>query len=119
MLLIGFLTLYTFLLATALLFNAPLVLIVLAVRRRIAPAPRGLLAAGFAAAAIYMIWRMEWFDVWRHGIPSAGYMLTAFGPYSAAVAATGWALGALMSRARVAPRARSRTHRERRVIRSS
>ncbi len=93
----GLLTLYTFLLATALLFNAPLVLIVLAVRRRMAPgAARGLLAAGFAAAAIYMIWRMEWFDVWRHGIPSVGYMLTAFGPYTTAVAAAGWGLGALI-----------------------
>jgi hypothetical protein len=108
----GLLTLYTFLVATALLFNAPLVLIVLAVRRRIAPGvARGLLAAGFAAAAIYMIWRMEWFDVWRHGIPSVGYMLTAFGPYTAAVAATGWALGALIvPRARVAPGARLREH---------
>ena len=56
-----------------------------AARRRLAPSVvRGLLAEGFAAAAIYMIWRIEWFDVWRHGVPPVGYMLTAFGPYSAA-----------------------------------
>jgi hypothetical protein len=84
----GFLTLYTYLLFTALLYNAPLLLVV-----------------GFAAAAIYMIWRIEWFDVWRHGVPPVGYMLTAFGPYSASVAAAGWGLGALVvPRARVAPR---------------
>ena len=102
----GFLILYTFLLFTALLYNAPLLLLVLAARRRLAPSvARGLLTAGFAAAAIYMIWRIEWFDVWRHGVPPVGYMLTAFGPYSAAVAAAGWGLGALVvPRARVAPR---------------
>ncbi len=103
MLLVGFLTLYTFLLAAALLFNAPLVLIVLAVRRRIAPgAARGLLAAGFAAAAIYMIWRMEWFDVWRHGVPSVGFMLTAYGPWLAVFASLGWLVGLLVVRPRSA-----------------
>jgi hypothetical protein len=98
----GLVTLYTFLLATALLYNAPLLLIVLAARRRLAPGTaRGLLAAGFAASTIYMIWRMEWFDVWRHGVPSVGYMLMAFVPYAAAVATIGWAIGAL-----IVPRAR-------------
>ena len=46
-LIVGFLTLYTFLLVTALLYNAPLVLIVLAARRRLPlRVVRGLLAAG-------------------------------------------------------------------------
>jgi hypothetical protein len=48
---------------TALLYNAPLLLMVLAARRRLALSmARGLLAAGFAASTIYMIWRMEWFE---------------------------------------------------------
>ena len=45
-----------------------------------------------------MIWRMEWFDVWRHGTPPVGYMLAAFGPYTAALSATGWFLGGLIGR---------------------
>jgi hypothetical protein len=90
---------YVFLLAIALLCNAPLVLIVRATRLRLHPRlGRGLIAAGFAATAIYMIWRMDWFDMWRHGTFGIRYMLTALGPYTAALALSGWILGGLIIR---------------------
>ena len=44
---------------------------------------------------------MEWFDVWRHGVPPLGYMVQAFGPYTLAVAVVGWFIGSLLT-----PRAR-------------
>ena len=84
------LSIYIFLLGVALFYKTPLLLIVLASRRSM-PRVAGqvVVAAGFAAAAAYMIWRMEWFDVWRHGQPSIGYLLTAFVPETAAIAVTG------------------------------
>ena len=63
---------YTLLLGAALVYNAPLLLIAAATRRRLPRnMARSLIAMGFAAAAVYTIWKMEWFDVWRHGRPSA------------------------------------------------
>jgi hypothetical protein len=90
---------YTFLLATALVFSAPLILLVLAGRRRLPPQlSRSLIAAGFGAATAYMLWRMEWYDVWRHGIPPANLLLI-YAVYIAGFAAVGWFLGT-----RIAPK---------------
>jgi hypothetical protein len=94
---LGPLPLLTFLLATALLVNTPVILALFIARRRLSRgAIRGIVAAGFAASTIYMIWRMEWFDVWRHGVPPLTYMIGAFLPYAAVLALAGWGLGALI-----------------------
>ena len=98
----GFLTLFLVLLTVALVLNAPLILLVLLGRRRLdRRVPRVVLACGFGAATAYSIWRMEWFDVWRPGVPPLGYMVQAFGPYTLAVAVVGWFIGSLLT-----PRAR-------------
>lgn len=90
-------------LAGGLVVNAALMAVLLFTRRRLAPQHAGLmLAAGFFAASIYVIWRIEWFDVWRHGMPSALYVLETMGPYPTAVAGAGWILGV-----RIGPRRRS------------
>ena len=93
------LDLLTFLLAVAFALSAPLLLIVLALRRWLHPtAARALLASSFAAAVAFQIWRMEWFDVWRHGFPGVSYLLTAFAPYMLAFGCIGWWVGGLASR---------------------
>lgn len=81
-------------LAGALVVNAALIAALLFVRTRLDPRSSGLmLAAGFFAASVYVLWRMEWFDVWRHGIPPANYVLKSMGPYATPVALAGWLLG--------------------------
>jgi preprotein translocase subunit Sec61beta len=67
------------LVANALIFNAPLLIAARLARERLHPlAPRLALAVGFALATAYRLWDMEWFDVWRHGVPSVRYMLVAY-----------------------------------------
>ena len=61
---------YTLLLGAALVYNATLLLIAAATRRRL---PRN----------------VEWFDVWRHGRPSLNYVLKVFLPETVAVAEVG------------------------------
>jgi hypothetical protein len=65
---------------------------------------RALIAVSFAAATAYTLWRIEWFDVWRHGFPGVGYILSVFVPYSALYGAIGWALGGLIVRRRLTAR---------------
>jgi hypothetical protein len=84
----------TFLLVVAVALNLPLLLLTLILRGGI---PRQVCAAlvggGFAAAVAYMIWRIEWFDVWRHGTPAVSYLLTAFVPYVGAFGVVGYSIG--------------------------
>ena len=35
------------------------------------------------------LWAVEWFDVWRHGIPSLSYLLELYLPWLVAVGAVG------------------------------
>lgn len=53
-------------------------------------AAKVLAALAFTVGPAYVMWRMEWFDVWRHGIPSLSYIVTAYTPYLACFAAVGW-----------------------------
>ena len=92
------LNLLTFLLVMAVLFNLPVVVAGFLVRKRFDRRYiRGALALGFAASTAYWQWRFEWFDVWRHGLPSIGYLLT-YVPYTAASALVGWFIGGLIAR---------------------
>jgi hypothetical protein len=59
---------------------------------------RSLIAASFGASAGYMLWRIEWFDIWRHGTPPLSY-LVGYVPYIGAFAAIRWLLaGAVLGR---------------------
>jgi hypothetical protein len=91
---LAFLEMHVFLLAAGVFYSAPVLLGLLLVRNRVQRhMARALLAGGCAAGTAYMIWRMEWFDVWRHGFPSLSYLMTAFAPYMILSGAVGWALG--------------------------
>jgi len=48
----------------------------------------------------YMLWTMEWFDVWRHGVPPARYLLRAYLPLILALGSAGWLVGGLVVRER-------------------
>ena len=90
----GILMLLAILTAAAIVLNAPLLVLLIFARRRMNPiTTRVLVALGFSAASAYFIWRMEWFDVYRHGMPSVTYMLTSIVPYTLIVGLTGWLLG--------------------------
>lgn len=86
----------TFFLVTAIVVNSPLILIGLLLRRRIdRRIVRPVLAFGFAASTAYWLWRMEWFDVWRHGVPSISYLI-GYLPYMVGFGLVGWFLGGLI-----------------------
>ena len=55
------------------------------------------LIAGFLGGAGYGLYKMEWFDVWRHGFPPVSYLLTTFVPYMSAFAVVGYAIGHAMA----------------------
>lgn len=67
-----------------------LVLIWLAGARLPALVAKGVSAVAFSVGPAYAMWRMEWFDVWRHGIPPLSYIVSAYTPYLACFAAVGW-----------------------------
>ena len=56
---------------------------------------RLLLALTFAAAMFYALYYVEWFDVWRHGVPSASYLL-GYSPYVLLAAMAGWSVSYLV-----------------------
>jgi hypothetical protein len=89
------------LLAVTVVFNLPLLLLLLVLRRRVPRQVCGaLVAAGFSIAVAYIIWRIEWFDVWRHGVPSVGYLLTVYLPSMSTFGVIGYATGYVIARKR-------------------
>ena len=87
-----------YLLAMSLFYNAPLIIVLWVARNRISPSMiRWLTAIGFASATGYTLWRLEWFDVWRHGMPAARY-LTFYIPYLIGAVAIGWLIGKVVAR---------------------
>lgn len=87
------------LLLYALFYTAPITILLVSMRRHVPPVTAKLVVAlAFAAAANCVIYRMEWFDVWRHGVPGAAYLLQVHAPYTAATALMGWLFGALVAR---------------------
>ena len=90
-----------YMLIVTLLSNVPLVVLCVAARRWLPPVSvRITLASGFAAACGYLLWRLEWSDVWRHGVPSLDYTITAYLPYLLVFGALGWYAGSLISPSR-------------------
>jgi hypothetical protein len=78
---------------------AALALIWITGARLPALAAKLLAAVAFTIGPAYAMWRMEWFDVWRHGTPPLSYVVTAYMPYLACFAAVGWFAGRRLSRA--------------------
>ncbi|HTV02717.1 MAG TPA: hypothetical protein VMF13_19355 [Luteitalea sp.] len=85
-----------FLTGWGILFGLP----VLAVRlfrrgrisRRILPAAS---AVACATGVSYALYRVEWFDVWRHGVPPLTY-LAGYAPYVLVAGLVGWCVGSLI-----------------------
>jgi hypothetical protein len=76
---------------------AALVLIWLT-RRQIPPVVAKTTAAvAFTVGPAYQLWRLEWFDVWRHGVPPISAITLGYAPYLVCFAVIGWvaASGAL------------------------
>jgi hypothetical protein len=90
---------WLYFLVTGALYSSPLMLLLWLRRDRIGRTNAALiLATGFAAATAFSLWRMEWFDVWRHGIGarSLSYVVTSYGPPIVIFAMIGAALGAMI-----------------------
>lgn len=95
----GMIVFFGIFLVPTILLNAPLLGVVLIVRRRLNPSVIcWLLACGFVAAGAWWIWKAEWFDVWRHGAPFISYMLTAYVPSLLLLGCAGWMIGRRIGR---------------------
>jgi hypothetical protein len=93
-----FLSLFAFLCVSACAYSSPVILLVLFCRKRIGRTPgRALIAVAFAAGTAYQWWRIEWFDVWRHGTPPLSYLIV-YAPYMIATGTVGWLVGGLLLR---------------------
>ena len=61
-------------------------------------AARWAAAIGFAAWGEWILFKMEWFDVWRHGVPGLSYWLFTLVPWGVAWASAGAVLGGTLAR---------------------
>lgn len=92
-----------YLLVWAFAYSTPVLLLVWLVRRRITPAISGVVSGmAFAAATAFTLYRIEWFDMWRHGVPSARY-LSGYLPWIGSYALVGWFTGFMVGRSRQTP----------------
>ena len=96
------LSFWLFLVAHAVAWNAPLLAAALLLRRRIRRvAIAAALSVGFCAATSWWLWKMEWFDIWRHGFPPVSYLIRVYVPWLLAVGSVGWFIGWRISTRRV------------------
>jgi hypothetical protein len=99
------LSLYLFFLAHALAWNALLLAAIWLFRRRVPElAAKIATALTFCGATAWLLWKMEWFDVWRHGVPPVSYLITGYVPWLATVGTGGWFLAALVMQPRAGGR---------------
>src|SRR5688500_16509990 len=82
------------LLLPTVLLNIPFLAVVFAARRRLQPRVVSMMVAGgYVAAGAWMLRKLEWYDVWRHGMPSVSYLVTGYVPYLLALGFIGWFVG--------------------------
>ena len=81
------------------MFSLPTIAVVLWLRRRIAR-PTGAIIVGlsFAVVAAVLFWRIEWFDIYRHGVPRLGYIVGSMGPVVLMLGLIGGGVGAILAR---------------------
>ena len=88
-------------LVTAIVYTSPLAVVLWFIRGRMSRlAAILLMALAFATATAFSLWRVEWFDVWRHGTPSLSYMVKGYGAPVAIYAAVGGVIGSVIARRR-------------------
>ena len=93
----GTLAMAMYLLLHALLNSAPLLLFVWFMRHRFSPVRSGaVIGVGLGTAAAIALYRMERFDVFRHGIPAARIML-GYGAWVLPYVVLGWFIGYRMA----------------------
>ncbi|HEX7087955.1 MAG TPA: hypothetical protein VF198_16465 [Vicinamibacterales bacterium] len=89
-----------FLLAV-LVFNLPVLALLWMLRRRVPlGAARAVAAAGFLIWGQWALYRMEAYDVWRHGVPAVSYWLTSLLPWAVGLCAAGAVIGGTIVRDR-------------------
>lgn len=93
--------LVTYLFVTATVTSLPVIVVAMLARDRIGrSAGSGLVASSFAASTAYRLWRLDWFDVWRHGAPPVTDLIN-YVPWVVVMGAAGWLIGsALLRRSR-------------------
>ena len=83
----------------AVVFSLPVISVVWLMRHRIGRALGAVLvAAAFALVGAVQMWRMEWFDIYRHGMPDVAYILHSMGPVVLVLGILGAATGAILAR---------------------
>lgn len=84
---------------TGLVLNLPLLITLRPARHRFPlGACRCVAAVGMACWGEWLLFRMEWFDVWRHGVPGLRYWITMLLPWGIAWAAAGAVIGGCLPR---------------------
>jgi hypothetical protein len=70
-------------------------------RRQLGTWPaRLLIVAAVIVAGDYYLWRTERYDIWRHGVPSLGYLIRTYGPATMVAGLYGWAVAVCTVRSR-------------------
>jgi hypothetical protein len=88
---------FPYLLVIAVVYNMPLILIGWFARKWLSRyVSRSVIALGFFLTTGYVVRRMEWFDVWRHGIPDLD-LLIVYLAYMVGYGAVGWLVGVLVT----------------------
>jgi hypothetical protein len=94
----GTLVFALYLLVWSLAYCLPLMLVVWFVRRRLTPnLGGGTVAFAFAVATAVVLYQVEWFDMFRNGMPPLRYF-KGWLPWIAPYAALGWFIGYRLAR---------------------
>jgi hypothetical protein len=80
-------------------FSLPILGLVWWLRGRISRGTGALMVGlSFAAVSAVLFWRVEWFDIYRHGMPALGYIVESMGPVVLILGLVGACLGAMLVR---------------------
>jgi hypothetical protein len=81
------------------MFSLPTLGIVWWLRGRINRATGALVVGlSYAVVAAILFWRVEWFDIYRHGLPPLGYIVESMGPVVLILGLIGGSVGAILAR---------------------
>ena len=81
------------------MFSLPILGVVWWLRGRIARGTGAItVGVSFAVVAAILFWRVEWFDIYRHGMPPLGYIVESMGPVVLVLGLIGGCVGAVLAR---------------------